>query len=252
MKITELIKEGVSDDHAIMVISQQLAKKLVRNHDELIQKVITNDRAHLGKVRDFVTLETEDPNILNLIDLDVWLDEEERGGSSGMYVRGKYGARPGSKLPFKPERDQESGDISLQPNMLYSFDECYLVLSHELRHALDDIKSKGKALSRKGTRNEKNAYHGKRANPEDSWSTPAELNAILSSVMSAIKINIEDNYDPEYGLDNNDLLEIINHALDVKGQRILMYVRNEKSKRVMSRLYQYAAHVLQGLKNANR
>ena len=118
MKITELIKEGVSDDHSIMVISQQLAKKLVRNHDELIQKVITNDRAHLGKVRDFVTLETEDPNILNLLDLDVWLDEEERGGSSGMYVRGKYGARPGSKLPFKLERDQESGDISLQPNML--------------------------------------------------------------------------------------------------------------------------------------
>ena len=70
--------------------------------------------------------------------------------------------------------------------------------------------------------------------------------------MSAIKINIEDNYDPEYGLDNNDLLEIINHALDVKGPRILMYVRNEKSKRVMSRLYQYASHVLQGLKNANR
>jgi hypothetical protein len=239
MKITELIKEGVSDDHAIMVISQQLAKKLVRNHDELIQKVITNDRAHLGKIRDFVTLETEDPNILNLLDLDVWLD-------------GKYGARPGSKLPFKPERDQEAGDISLQPNMLYSFDQCYLTLSHELRHALDDIKSKGKALSRKGTRNEKNAYQGKRANPEDSWSTPAELNAILSSVMSAIKINIEDNYDPEYGLDNNDLLEIINHALDVKGKRILMYVRNEKSKRVMSRLYQYAAHVLKGLKNANR
>jgi len=250
MKITELIKEGVEHDHAIMTIAHQLARVFYKQRDELIQKVLTNDRAHLGKVRDFTSFESEDPYVQELLNLDVWLDEEERGGSQAAYVPGTYGPEKGRKR-FK----QVSGDVLIQPNMLYDIDQCLLVLSHELRHALDDIKSKGKAINYTGTRKKDNDYYTKRADPEDEWSTPAELNAILYNVMATIKLNIEDNFAEVGSLDNNDLLEIISNALeadDSHGARILAHSKNEKHKRVMSRLYQYARHVLTQLENQNK
>ena len=250
MKITELIKEGVEHDHAIMTIAHQLARVFYKQRDELIQKILTHNRAHLGKVRDFTNFESEDPVVQDLLDLDVWLDEEERGGSQAAYVPGTYGPEKGQKK-FK----QVSGDVLIQPNMLYDIDQCLLVLSHELRHALDDIKSKGKAINYVGTRKKDNDYYTKRADPEDEWSTPAELNAILYNVMATIKLNIEDNYAEVGSLDNNDLMEIINNALesdDSHGTRILAHSKNEKHKRVMSRLYQYARHVLTQLENQNK
>jgi hypothetical protein len=250
VKITELIKEGVEHDHAIMTIAHQLARVFYKQRDELIQKILTHNRAHLGKVRDFTNFESEDPVVQDLLDLDVWLDEEERGGSQAAYVPGTYGPEKGQKK-FK----QVSGDVLIQPNMLYDIDQCLLVLSHELRHALDDIKSKGKAINYVGTRKKDNDYYTKRADPEDEWSTPAELNAILYNVMATIKLNIEDNYAEVGSLDNNDLMEIINNALesdDSHGTRILAHSKNEKHKRVMSRLYQYARHVLTQLENQNK
>lgn len=254
MKIYELIKEGVEHDHAIMSIAHQLARVFYKQRDELIQKILTHNRAHLGKVRDFTNFESEDPFVQDLLDLDVWLDEEERGGSQAAYIPGTYGPEKGQKK-FK----QVSGDVLIQPNMLYDIDQCLLVLSHELRHALDDIKSKSKAINYVGTRKKDNDYYTKRADPEDEWSTPAELNAILYNVMATIKINIEAEYKDAvkdgYELDNNDLLEIIKNALeadDSHGQRIMSHSKGEKHKRIMSRLTQYAQHLLQGLKNANR
>jgi hypothetical protein len=236
-----------------------LARTFFNKQDEIIKKVLTNDRAYLGKVHDFISFTSKNPSLINLLDLDVWLDDEDRGGSQGVYFTGNYGAPKGSRLPFKPERDQVSGEIKIHPNMLYDIDQCLLVLSHELRHALDDIKSKGKAINLTGTRKTDNDYFMKKAHPQDEWSTPAELNAILYNVMAVIKINLEDAYTDSvengYTLDNSDLLEIIKNALesdDSHGQRILAYLKGEKYKRAMSRLTQYAQHILQGLKNANQ
>ena len=95
MKIYELIKEGVEHDHAIMSIAHQLARVFYKQRDELIQKILTHNRAHLGKVRDFTNFESEDPFVQDLLDLDVWLDEEERGGSQAAYIPGTYGPEKG-------------------------------------------------------------------------------------------------------------------------------------------------------------
>jgi hypothetical protein len=152
MRITDLLTETVQDDRALVSIASEITQYVKENPEEF------ETGSSAVPVADLIDIDITDPAIEKLMSIKV-----EFGHTGSISTGGIY-KHPSKTIKINSEF------LSMQ-----LWDRIETNLVHELRHALDDIKSAGKLY-----RGEYLPQYRTATDPDDSNSAPSEINARLS------------------------------------------------------------------------
>lgn len=211
MKINDLLMETVQDDQAISTIATDVTEYVKDNHEDF---ELNSEAIPISELIDF---DTSDDSIEELLAIKIEFGHIGSNNASGVYKHSTKTIKINSEF-----LDMELWD-SIETNIV-----------HELRHALDDIKSKGKIFKSKY----RPRYRSAR-NSDDINSAPSEINARLQQAQHRMKIKIKKlSKIPT----SSELTKIIFKCL--KRFDLLDYfpegTADPAFKRILARMYRYA------------
>lgn len=216
MKINDLLMETVQDDQAISTIATEITDYIKDNSEdfELNSKAIP--------ISELIDFDPTDDSIEKLLAIKIEFGHIEFGHIGPNNAFGVY------KHATKTIKiNSEFLDMQL-------WDSIETNIVHELRHALDDIKSKGKLYKSKHLPRYRSAR-----NSDDINSAPAEINARLQQAQHRMKGKIK----RLSGIPtSSELTKIIFKCL--KRYDLLDYfpegTADPAFKRIVGRMYRYA------------
>jgi len=220
LRILELLIETATDESVLQSLGAKLA-----NYCQS-KGVPKKDKIKLGAIHKFLKVNSKDPDMGNLL-------------SNTIISFGTLEDKMSEFFPG-PETSEIIIDINLWKDADYSGIEDYFI--HELRHALDNVKFKGKDTPE--YYQEKGKYFRPKFDGEhEYWSTPIEINARLSQVLSAVSKNIASNPDIK---DVKSVRPYLDSELNRQGitQYFPKKFQDPEYKRIYNRALQHIHHVM--------
>lgn len=176
MRLQELF-ETTSDDRNISQVSTQLYSYLQQNYADQEIDFDDNETADLGRLGEILDLPADSPfrNVQLLLKTDAQMTQDV------------YGVQQDSD-PYNPKQaigawEPNTRAIELNADFLGS-NKLKTTISHELRHALDDIKSGGKASTSQQYSTPRKKEH--RNKDQNYLAMPAEINARTMEVQQEL------------------------------------------------------------------
>ena len=211
MKINDLLMETVQDDQAISTIATEITDYIKDNYEEF------ELNSESIPISDLIDFDPADDSIEKLLAIKIEFGYIGANNAVGVYKHSTKTIKINSEF-----LDMELWD-SIETNIV-----------HELRHALDDIKSKGKLYKSKYLPRYRSAR-----NSDDINSAPSEINARLQQAQHRMKGKIKKlSRIPT----SSELTKIIFKCL--KRFDLLDYfpegTADPAFKRILARMYRYA------------